>query len=188
MTAALIQKIHIAKAQLGLDDDTYRAALVSVTGKDSSKAMSDAEREKVLRHFQKAGFKPKGKAFTGPSTKYAAKIHALWISGWNLGVIRDNSDAAMEAFILRQTKISKAQWLKDAKDAAKVIDALKAWLAREAGVEWGNHREPANAVLWAQADIINRLGRKVCHIHGDAVACQRANGDIIRKAQEATSC
>ncbi len=188
MTSRLIQKIHIAKGQLGLDDDTYRATLVQLVAKDSCKAMTGGELETVLKHFHRAGFKPRGKAFTGPSTKYAAKIHALWISGWNLGVIRDNSDAAMEAFIHRQTGIAKAQWLKDAKDAAKVIDALKAWLAREAGVQWSNHREASNAVLWAQVEIIDRLGKKVCHIHGDPIACQRANGNIIREAQEATSC
>jgi phage gp16-like protein len=183
----MLAKVHIAKAQLGLDDEMYREALKAVTGKTSAKLCSSNELEAVLKHFEKAGFKPKGKAFSGPSTKYAAKIHALWISGWNLGVIRDNSDTAMEAFILRQTSISKAQWLQHPKDAAKVIDALKAWLARDAGVEWGNHRDPQDAVLWAQADKIAKLGKAVCFISGDAIACQRENGRIIRKALESTS-
>ena len=147
-TRAMLAKVHIAKKQLGLDDDLYRETLKAVTGHSSSKDCSEAQLEAVLKHFSKAGFKPKGKTFTGPSTKYAAKIHALWISGWNLGVIRDNSDTAMEAFILRQTSISKAQWLKAPKDAAKVIEALKAWLEREAGVKWV--ADPATAVREAQ--------------------------------------
>jgi phage gp16-like protein len=194
MTKALIQKIHIAKSQLGLDDETYRATLLQLVAKDSSKAMTEAELQTVLQHFQKAGFKPKGKLFTGPSSKYAAKIHALWISSWNLGVIRDNSDAAMEAFIHRQTGVAKAQWLKDAKDAAKVIDALKAWLSREAGVDWGKQRnDPQIAILNAQWQKLKALGAGEFWAKFDSMRMSNIDeqimlGKLIREAQEAPSC
>ena len=52
-----IAAMHVAKKELGLDDETYRAALVQVTGKSSSAAMSEAERQKVLEHFRDRGFK-----------------------------------------------------------------------------------------------------------------------------------
>jgi Protein of unknown function (DUF1018) len=132
----LLSKIHIAKKQLGLDDDTYRARLARITGKSSSADMTEAELEAVLKDFAKDGFKAVKKAFTGPAAAQATVITALWMSGWNLGVIRDPSPQAMEAFILRQTGVAKAEWLVDAKLASKVIDGLKAWLARAAHVDF----------------------------------------------------
>jgi phage gp16-like protein len=131
----MLAKLHIAKKQLGLDEDTYRANLTRLTGKSSSKDMTQGELEACLKDFSKKGFKAVSTGFKSglPST---AKITALWLSGWNLGVIRDPSPRAMEAFIQRQTGIAKAQWLINAADATKVIDGLKAWLSREAEVNW----------------------------------------------------
>lgn len=131
MTA--LASIHIAKKQLGLDDDTYRALLQRVTGKTSAGAMSDGERGRVLDELRRHGFKPPKKAVEGP---FAAKLQALWIAAWNLGIVRDRTDAALLAFVSRQTNISHTRFLIDAEDAARAIDALKAWMAREAGVDW----------------------------------------------------
>jgi Protein of unknown function (DUF1018) len=141
----LLSKVHIAKKQLGLDDDTYRASLSRITGKSSARDMSEGELEAVLKDFSKRGFKPVRKGFTGPAAASQNKIMALWLSGWNLGVIANPSAQAMETFILRQTKITKAQWLKDAGDAGKVIDGLKAWLAREAKVDWATAKREGKA-------------------------------------------
>ena len=51
-------KIHIAKAQLGLEDDTYRALLMRETGKNSCGKMTLRELEAVLAAMQRQGFKP----------------------------------------------------------------------------------------------------------------------------------
>ena len=55
-------KIHIAKKQLNLDDETYRTILASKGGVSSSKDLDHAGRERVLTYFQKLGFKPKAAA------------------------------------------------------------------------------------------------------------------------------
>lgn len=57
-------KIHIAKKQLNLTDEDYRAILISKGGSDSSKLLDHAGRERVLAYFQTLGFKPK--ASTNP--------------------------------------------------------------------------------------------------------------------------
>ncbi len=148
----MIAKLHIAKKQLGLDDDTYRANLERLTGKTSSRDMTPAEMETCLKDFSKKGFKAVAKAGKSglPTT---AKINALWLSGWNLGVIRNPSPQAMEAFILRQTGIAKAQWLINPLDAMKVIDGLKAWLAREAKFEWKAKKNVLDFFNWPQVRV-----------------------------------
>jgi phage gp16-like protein len=52
-----LAKIHIAKKQLGLDDETYRAMLQMVAGVESAADLTADGRRKVLAHLSKAGFK-----------------------------------------------------------------------------------------------------------------------------------
>lgn len=52
----LIAKIHIGKAQLGMDDTTYRAMLMRVTGKQSCAKMSEAELARVAQELARLGF------------------------------------------------------------------------------------------------------------------------------------
>ena len=129
--------IHVAKKQLGLDEDTYRAALVSITGKSSTRDMSEAERNKVVAAFRDRGFKP---ASTGQRKrlegKYATKLQALWIAGYNLGIVGNRSDEALVAFVKRQAQVDHVRFLHDPADAAKAIEGIKAWLTRAGGVDW----------------------------------------------------
>lgn len=150
--------IHVAKKQLGLDDETYRAVLVRVTGKNSAGAMSPAEQNAVVHELRRQGFKPGKKGLEGP---FAPKLQALWIAAWNLGIVADRRDSAMLMFVKRQTHIDHTRFLLDAEDADKAIEALKAWMAREAGVNWslGNHmpgwqRMPGYKIAVAQWNIL----------------------------------
>ncbi|PWE52132.1 GemA protein [Metarhizobium album] len=136
-----IAAIHVAKKQLGLDDDTYRAKLVLITGKASTKEMTEGERQEVLTELRRDGFQPKSTArrpdgrqkLTG---KFAGKLQALWIGAYNLGIVPDRDDAALIGFVRRQTHIDQVRWLHHGEDANKVIEALKARMARDGGVNW----------------------------------------------------
>lgn len=149
-----IAAIHVAKKQLGLDEDTYRAVLKRVTGKDSLKLMSGSEQMKVVEHFRQQGFKPASsagrKALAGPLAK---KLQALWIGAWNLGLVKNRDDAALLAFVKRQTGIDHTRFLTHAADAAKAVEALKAWMARDGGVDW--------AVTPAMSDALKLSGFKI---------------------------
>ena len=151
--------IHVRKKQLGLDDDTYRAMLERVTGKRSAGEMSHAERLKVVAEMDRQGgasartSKSARKGFEG---RFAKKLQALWIAAWNLGLVRDRTDAALVSFIRRQTGLDHVRFLHDPADAKKAIEALKGWIARDGGVEWGwSHgydwlTHDAGKVAWAQ--------------------------------------
>ncbi|EFO31655.1 protein gp16 [Roseibium sp. TrichSKD4] len=128
-----IQLLKIAQKQLGLDDDTYRDKLETLTGKRSTRDLSERERQKVYMAFQADGFVPKRPApKAGRATgKFAPILQALWIAGWNLGVFKTRTDKAMMAFLKRQTGIDHSRFLHHGEDARKVIEALKAWIIRE---------------------------------------------------------
>lgn len=151
MTAS-IAAIHVAKKQLGLDEDTYRLKLTVITGKASAKDMTEAERERVLQVLRKEGFQPKsnrrGDGRLKLTGKYAKKLQALWIAAWNLGIVRDRDDRALIAFVKRQTGLDHTRFLVYADDAKRAIEALKGWINREAGVSYGN----TNGYEWLSAD------------------------------------
>lgn len=60
----LIAKIHVAKKELALDDETYRDVLERVTGKDSCKNMDLSELKAVVMDLKRLGFTPKQTAKT----------------------------------------------------------------------------------------------------------------------------
>lgn len=133
----LIQLIHIAKSQLHLDEDTYRAMLTANTGKNSTKAMTLTELRTVFEHLKTAGFK------TTPSTatkKQAGKlrqaddeqsklIRHLWLSLHALGEVRDPRESALANYVKRQTGVQFLQWL-TIEQASTVIESLKKWELR----------------------------------------------------------
>lgn len=133
-----LKKIHALRREAGLDDDSYRDLLQAVTGERSAKAIDVGGAARVIDRLQGLSSQLRtgvdgAMNLTGP---YASKLRALWICGFHLGVVRDRTDRALCAFLKRQTGIEHTRWLRDAGDARRVIEALKAWLAREAGVDW----------------------------------------------------
>lgn len=56
--------IHIAKKQLGLSEDDYRAMLQSYGGASSSAKLDHAGRQRVLAYLDGIGFKPKASTTT----------------------------------------------------------------------------------------------------------------------------
>lgn len=142
MTAAtnrtrLLGRLHgLARAQ-GMDEETYRAKLKVITGKDTATALTNAELELACQRFRPGAHGAvSARLPAGPTSRL---IQALWISLHNLGLVRDGSDEALMSFIRRQTKLDAAAWLKSPSDVNRVVEALKDWLARDGGVDW-THR------------------------------------------------
>lgn len=134
---AAVKMIHVARKELGLDEEGYRDVLYGATNgaTTSLREMSDRQLQAVVAKMKALGFqaKPKGSTLQGV---YAPKLLALWLSAWNLGVVRSPDQNALIAFVDRQTGISHVRWVRDRADAMKAIEALKKWISREAGVEW----------------------------------------------------
>jgi phage gp16-like protein len=125
-----IQLIHIARQQLEMDDETYRAMLWAVARVKSSIELDFAGRKKVLDHLTSRGFKrtrPQSRKLADdPQSKM---IRALWLQLHEVGKVRNPSEAALAAFCKRQTGHDALQWL-NGREASSLIEELKKWLAR----------------------------------------------------------
>ncbi|MBE7186474.1 MAG: regulatory protein GemA [Methylobacterium mesophilicum] len=179
--------IHVAKKALGLDEDTYRALLSRTTGKSSAADMDEAEREQVLAELRRQGFKGRSTPAKRPVTgRYVKMFQAFWTSGYNLGLIPNNTDAALNAFVVGQTKIAHMSWVKAPAQARKVIEAFKAWFARDAGVVWPKNADDGRsrqlAVLDAQLRLLGEPPRDF-PAEADLVAEMKRLGARIRKGK-----
>lgn len=135
--ADLIKLIHVAKRKLGLDDDTYRAALAGVVpGKTSCRDMSIRELDRVLDSLKAKGFKRTRPASPKSPAVVTDKIRIIWNVMHNQGFITDNSPAALDAFVKRITNrknggegVARLAWLRGAQ-ASGVLESLKRWHMR----------------------------------------------------------
>ncbi|MFE0757206.1 phage protein GemA/Gp16 family protein [Inquilinus sp. NPDC058860] len=121
--ASAIAKVHVAKKQLGLDDETYRAVLRRVTGRDSAADLNEVQLGNVIREFVRLGWTGGADLRTG-RTSTGRLIRALWRDA-----SREKSEASLRSMIRRvlglaEDVIPEPDMLAVA-DASKVIEALK---------------------------------------------------------------
>lgn len=138
---SLLAKVHIAWKQLGMSEDDYRAVLHRHSGKLSAKEASDAQLIAVLAEFQakgwqaipKSGGKSAGNAFArrapAADNPVARKARAMWLSLHQLGVVRNPSETALEAFACRQLGCTAMRW-SDQSMGYRLIEALKSMAER----------------------------------------------------------
>ena len=132
-TRPMLAKIHLAKKQLALTDESYRDILRRITGLGSAKAMRADQLDAVLKEFARLGWKPK------PARKISGSpqvrmIHAVWK---DIVALQGRGDAAaLQAFVQRQTRtedhpdgIDSAEFLRG-EMAQRVLEGLKGWRAR----------------------------------------------------------
>lgn len=140
--------IHIAQKALGLSKDDAEQLKRDVIGKASAADMTAAERRKLLAHLStlqaQAKPKPAGRQLdlNRPAVQRSPddwqddrwrKARALWGQLAYRGHVRIDTDAALLAYVARQTKMEHWRFC-NTFQINKVIETLKRWCLR-AGVE-----------------------------------------------------
>lgn len=163
-----IQLIHIAKSQLGWDDDLYRQVLSDLTKKTSCKNMNVTELKKVLGHMESKGFKvvtkKRGKGKNSPITRDKAdknqldKLRQLWIAMKYRGYIKDGSEEALLKWSKSQAQrlnknvaIERLEWLKDSM-LHRLIEQLKKWYVRVMANDMDDLYPDLAALNFSEAD------------------------------------
>jgi hypothetical protein len=136
--------IHIAQKALGMSKDDAEALKLGITGKASAADMTVPQRRMLLAHLSTlqaiAGGKPKP-AYTGQRRSLErstgdgqderwGKARALWALLARAGVVKLDTDAALTAYVKRQTKCEAWRFL-NAHQINTVIESLKRWCYRE---------------------------------------------------------
>ena len=149
-----IATIHVLKAQCKLSDEDYRALLVQLTGKDSCKAMHATQLAQVRTHLDnlavRLGVATAKPAFV-PNPKFTrqraagkrsdsdaqderwAKARTLWAQLAAAGKVQADTDAALLAYVKRQTQLEAWRFL-NGYQINMVVESLKRWLARPVAI------------------------------------------------------
>jgi phage gp16-like protein len=133
----LIRLIHVARRELGMDEDSYRQFLANIPVLEEATSCSKLSVPKldvVLEQLKSKGFKvvpknkkPQGKLANDPQSRL---IRHLWLSLHTAGKVRDSSETALAKYVARLTKVDQLQWLNN-RQATVVIESLKNWLERK---------------------------------------------------------
>lgn len=137
--SAILKTIHVAARDLGMDDDSRRNMQLRVVGKASLKDMTEAERAQVLEAMKALGFKPS--AGRKPRRRAATRgdvrlCHVLWGKLVAAGVVQVPGATGLNAFVRAGFEMAwgavplDIDQMRDWKQIAAVIEALKAMLAR----------------------------------------------------------
>ncbi len=128
-----LAQIHIAKKDLAMDEDAYRAVIRSVSNNatDSAGSLDWRGRKKLLDHLKACGFNGKKAATTHifPKSPMWSKIWALWQQLADCGKVNERNAKALLKFCQHHTKVELVQWM-DEQMQSSIIEALKSWLDR----------------------------------------------------------
>lgn len=119
-----LSKIHIAKKDLGLDDETYRALLARVAGVRSAKDLKPRQIGRVLAEFARLGWtatttKQSGRKAPAPAPdreKLISKVEAFLTEA-------KRSWAYADGMAMRMFKVERVEWL-DPQQLHKMVAAL----------------------------------------------------------------
>ncbi len=179
---ALLAKVHLAKKELGLDDDTYRGVLLRVAQAVSAKDCTEAQLAAVVEDFVRRGWQSKVAHRPGRSRPashpVAGKARALWISLHQLGAIDDPSEAALEAFARRQLKVDRLAWV-DQSLGYRLIEALKGIAERHGWDQSTQDVRPAAKTIVLKRRLVDALLAKL-----KAAGIADAGWSVQRAARE----
>lgn len=156
----LLAKIHMGKKDLAMAEDDYRAMLMRVAGAASAADLRVPQLAQVVEELKRLGWKDKPKAPKRAGSRpqaadpQSAVIRALWLALYHLGELTDPSEAALAAFVRRQTKVDALQFL-TAVQARKVIEVLKGWCGRV------GYDVPSGKPLLAKVQLVRAQWRRL---------------------------
>ncbi|MGQ0711641.1 MAG: phage protein GemA/Gp16 family protein [Rhodoferax sp.] len=134
--------IHMAQKALMLSADDATALKLAVTGKASAGDMSEAQRRQYLAHL--AGLQSQMAQARGDKPPFVprraalhrtvddsqdvrwGKARALWAALAQSGQVHTDTDAALMAYVRRQTHVEHWRFL-NTHQVNQVIEALKCW-------------------------------------------------------------
>lgn len=132
----LLAKIHIAKKELALDDETYRGLLENMFRVSSSALLNNNQALKLIREFREKGWVPKSKPKKYDDQKgdiYSATpaqkrlVEVLWHN-----IYRGNDETKhLRQFLWNHFKVSDIRFL-DKDKAHQAIEGLKSMAKRKA--------------------------------------------------------
>lgn len=126
--------LHVAVRELGMDDDLYREILRQEAGVASSKNLSPAGFEKVMKRFKQLGFKKSGRPYRRPAHPVVSPDPFATITeGMMLKIEKLYKEIGLTDKRRQMgfnQRICKTPWPQTRAEGNQIIEALKKMAAR----------------------------------------------------------
>ena len=128
----LLAKVHIAKKELGIPDDDYRAIFKWEFGKRSAKQLTMIELEYLVDYFKSKGWKIQGSRFKGSkinpergTVNLQNQLEALRARAWELARQIENGDRRLRGLAKKILGVDCLTWCRDAHKLRRLLAALE---------------------------------------------------------------
>ncbi|WP_236213689.1 gp16 family protein [Metapseudomonas otitidis] len=125
--SAAARMVQIARRQLGMDDDTYRAMLMRTVGATTSKGLTPRQIGRVLAELERLGFKstsPKKAPAKGRQTAEPAPERAALIGKINAQLAEaERTIAYADGMARRMFQVERVEWC-DPDQLRRLVAAL----------------------------------------------------------------
>jgi hypothetical protein len=129
--------LHVAKAQLGLEDDIYRGILHQEAGVSSSKDLTLIGFDRVMKRLKQLGFRRKAKPVIKQRRPGMASPEQIWkINDLARQLGWQDNPKRLAGFVKKYANIERLEWLPHGK-AWRIIEALKKLVERQNSSDGG---------------------------------------------------
>lgn len=118
----LLAMVHMAKKDMGLDEDTYRAMLVEQFGVSSAAALSTVEMERLLKHMKSKGWKREDRRT--PEQLEQAQLVSLKNRAITLAEKLENGEARLNGLCRKLFDVSRVEWVRDTGQMQRLLSVL----------------------------------------------------------------
>ncbi len=113
--------VHIAKKDLGIDEEEYREILEKRFNVASAAALSPKELDRLIGLFKRWGFKTIAK----PQKKTDGQAVALRIRAKNMAKLLPNGEKRLQGLVKKVCKTDRIEWCKDVAKLKSLLAALE---------------------------------------------------------------
>ena len=129
---ALLAKVHIAKKELAIEDDDYRAILKREFRKHSAKQLTEMELGFLIDYFREKGWTPaNGQRTTDNQQQY----EILRARAWELAGKIENGDRRMKGLAKKILGVDRLEWCRDVGRLKRLLAVLEN-IKRETEALW----------------------------------------------------
>ena len=137
----MLAKIHIAKKDMNLPEDAYRAILsgfIVARGErkgqpaESAAELTMLQLENCVKYMEFLGWQPRRK--TRKRAPAANRIIALQDRARQLAAELDNGPARLTALLKKETGLDSLEWLRDTQRLKRILAILETFKRQESGV------------------------------------------------------
>ena len=119
----LLAKVHIAKKDLRMPDEDYRAILKREFGKGSAAQLNDLQLRYLVEYFKSKGWQPRPPA--DPRLVTQAQLTALRRRAGELADEIPNGARRLRGLVWAKCGVEHIEWCRSAKDLTKVLAILE---------------------------------------------------------------